>query len=285
MLFKLKIKGLFEGISIKDLLLLLIFPTIITLLMLLPDSVRISMMLNVKNPPWWQFFTSGFMHQDWIHLTNNLIWYFLLVFPLFFLIATKTIKKKYYFQFFIFIIITFPIVSSFFVVHYYPEIFPNLMYSTGSSGIIAAFSGLIPSFWILSIANKDKIRIKRRFALINIFYLILSFLIIYFPIHKKLFLSSLIGILFIIFLFSYSKGFLNILKKIGFEQQKNIISAFISLFTIILFVFTPILFFPKINLLNNNGTLTDFLVHYLGIAYGLIISFYFFIFAHKETKS
>jgi len=285
MLFKLKIKGLFEGISIKDLLLLLIFPTIITLLMLLPDSVRISMMLNVKNPQWWQFFTSGFMHQDWAHLTNNLVWYFLLVFPLFFLIATKTIKKKYYFQFFIFIIITFPIISSFFVVHYYPEIFPNLIHSTGSSGIIGAFSGLIPSFWLLSIANKEKLRIKRRFALISIFYLILSFLIIYFSIHRKLYLVFLIGILFLILLFSYRKGFLNILIKIGFEEQKNIISAFVSLFTIILFIFTPVLFFPKITLLNNNGTLTDFLVHYLGIAYGLIISFYFFIFVHKETKS
>lgn len=285
MLFKLKIKGLFDGFSLKDLILLLIFPTIITILMLLPDSVRVAMMLNVKNPQWWQFFTSGFMHQDWTHLTNNLVWYFLLVFPLFFLIATKTNKKKYYFHFLIFIIITFPIISSFFVVRYYPGIFQNLIYSTGSSGIIAAFSGLIPSFWLLSIANKEKLRIKRRFALISIFYLIFSFLIIYFPIHRKLYLTLLIGILFVIFLFSYKKGLLSILIRIGFEERKNIISAFISLFTIILFIFTPILFFPKITLLNNNGTLTDFLVHYLGLAYGLIISFFFFIFIHKETKT
>jgi membrane associated rhomboid family serine protease len=271
MWFKLKIKGLFEGFSLRDLILLLIFPTIITLLMLLPDSIRVTMMLNVKDPQWWQFMTSGFMHQNWTHLTSNLIGYFLLVFPLFFLISTKTDKKRYYFRFLIFISLTFPVISSIFQVHFYPGVFQNLIYLTGSSGIIAAFSGLIPSFWLLSIANKDKLRIKRRFALISLFYLILSFLIIYFPIHRKLYLTVVMGILFVTLLFSYRKGFLNILMKIGFEGQRDIISAFILLLTIILFIFTPVLFFPKVTLLNNNYSTTALLVFWTILASDMLI--------------
>lgn len=285
MLFKLKIKGLFNGFSLKDLFLLLIFPLVITLLMFLPDSIRTAMMLNLKNPQWWQFLTSGFIHQSWNHLSGNLQWYFLLVFPLFFLIATRTDKKKYYYYLYAIIILTFPILSSLFQIHFFPPVFPNLIYSAGSSGIIAAFSGLIPSFWLLSIANRNKLRIKRRFWMINIFYLILSFVIIYSPIFKNLYLILAIGTIFLMLLFSYRKGFKSILIAIGLEEQKDIISAIILLFTIIFFIITPFVFFPKVTLLNNNGTLTDFLVHYLGISYGLIISFYFFIFIHKETRT
>ena len=284
MLFKLKFKGLFDGFAIKDLFVLLIFPTIITLLMLLPDSIRIGMMFNIKDPHWWQFLSSGFMHQTWSHLKNNLVGYFLFVFPLFFLITTRTSKKIYYFKFLIFISLTFPIISSIFRIYFYPNIFPNLIYLTGSSGIIAAFSGLIPSFWLLSVANRNKLRIKKRFALINIFYLILSLLFVYYSLYKNLYLILIPILLFISLLFFYRKGILSILIEISKETQRNFILALILILVPILFVFTPKFFFPKLSVLVNNGTFTDFLVHYLGIAYGLIVSFYFFIFVHKETR-
>jgi len=123
MKFKIKTAKFFEGLSPKDLIFLLIFPLLTILIMFLPDSLRTELMLNLKNPQWWQFFTSAFIHQGWNHLIKNLIWYFLFVFPLFFIVATRTEKKKYYFRFLIFIILTFPLVESIFQFNVYLKIF------------------------------------------------------------------------------------------------------------------------------------------------------------------
>jgi len=284
MLFKFKAKGFFRGFTINDLIYLLIFPAIITLLMFLPDYIKTSMILNLKNPQWWQVFTSGFIHQSWNHLLGNLRGYFLIVFPLFFLIATRTKKKKYYFRLMLFTILTFPIAGSLFQIHFYPQALPSLIYSSGSSGIVASLAGFIPSFWLLSVLNKKNQKVRKGFALISMTYLALLFSIIYFQIYQSLVIILFLGISLIILLFSYRKRFLNVLGIIDLERKKDIISELIILFVMALFLAAPFLFFPFISSLNNNGSLTDFLIHYIGIFYGLMVSFGFFSYIHKETR-
>ena len=280
-----KLKELFKGFSLRDLALLLIFPTIITLLMFLPEPIRIFMQLNIKNPQWWQFFTSGFIQQNWSpHFLGNILGYFIMVFPVFFLIATRTNKKKYYFYFLTIISLTFPLLGSLFQWYFYPNVFTHLVLLTGSSGIIAGLSGLIPAFWILSLANKIQLRIKIRFALISIVYLPLSFLFIYSALLYNLKIFFCVLVFFILLLFSYRNGILSILLAIGNERKNSIFTTFILILTLTLFLATPSIIFPKLSVLSNGTTLTDFFVHYLGMAYGLIISFYFFIFINKETK-
>ena len=252
--------------------------------MFLPEAVKIGLMLNLKNPQWWQFFTSAFIHQGWSHLIKNLIGYFLFVFPLFFIIATRTEKKKYYFRFLIFIILTFPLVESIFQFNVYPKIFPNLIYSSGISGIVAAFAGLIPSFWFLGVLNKRKSKISKDFALVSLTYVFLIFSIIYLSVYKTLFIIVIWGTLFVILLFKNKRKIFYLLGLIDIERERNLICEVLLLIVPVLFLCAPFLFFPPPSLLNENKALIDFFVHYLEISYGLISSFWFFIFTHKEKS-
>ena len=290
MMFKLKIRGLFNGFTLVDLLLLLIFPGTITLLMLLPEPIRLAMQLNIKNPQWWQFITASFIHQNWQpHLSGNLIGYFLFVFPLFFLIATMSKNKKKYYAFLLFTILTFPIFATFFQLHYLPKSFPNMTYSCGSSGIIAVLVGLIPAFWILCIISKNSaFKFRKRFAILSFSYALLALELVYFS-TKNIVLLSILGLIFLSSLIFYGKSLLFILVEIGKEASVNVIAELTLILVPVLFITAPFIFlFPPISFFNKvaiqTGTGIDFYTHFFGLIYGLSISLTYFLIMDKSTK-
>lgn len=287
--FRINIRGLFKRFSARDLVYLLIFPIFITLLMLLPEPVRQAMQLNIKNPQWWQFITSSFMHQNWKHLSNNLIGYFLFVFPLFFLVATRTNNKKKYYLFFIFILLTFPIFATIYQLHYLPTIFPNIKSNTGSSGVIAALIGLTPAFWLLCITSRNfAFKFRIRFAILNLSYILLAFGVIYFSI-KNINTIVVLGLIFLFSLVFYARSIFFILIEIGKEARVNFISAFLMIIVPLFFLISPFIFlFPSISTFSQvavqTGTGIDFYTHSFGVFYGMVISLVYFIVMDKDTK-
>lgn len=274
----------FKGFRIRDLFYLLIFPALITALMFLPASIRTILKLNLKDPRWWQYFTSAFIHNNlYPHLSLNIIAYFVLVIPLFILVCSRTNKKRDYYKIMFFIILSFPIISSVLQVLIFNNTYLfNLDYSCGSSGIIAALAGIIPAFWILSLSKKDDFKIKRIFYFLILFYVIWFFVFSYEnSILVKLVFSAM---LFALLLF-YLKGLYGITLEIKKEFKENWLVGLIFIFLSFIFLIFPGFLYPSTQSLLNGTSHDDFLVHFFGLAYGVIVSFTFFIFADKKRKN
>ena len=210
--------------------------------------------------------------------------------PLFFLISTRSNYKHKYYFFYSLVIITTPILGALYQAHYFPSIFPNMKLSTGSSGIIAGLVGLTPAFWILCIISQNSaFKFRKRFAVLSVSYMMLSFLIIYFLL-KNLILIIALSLIFLSALFLYRKSLFYILIEIGKEGRERFVSALILLMVPVLFILSPFIFlFPTFSSFSEmaikTGTGVDFFTHFIGVVYGLVVSFVYFVFLDKETSS
>jgi len=277
---------LIMGIQKRDALLILIFPILITLIALLPSAIRESLQLNIKNPIWWQYFTQSFVHSSWSHLSSNLFGYFLYSVLIIILVNKLQLKKEFY-KLFIFLIISLPIVSSIIQVKSYPILLswlPNLQHSAGSSGIVSALAGFVIIFWAMYFtkANK-KIIFDVRTSLFFAIYVALLFLLYYGKGISYVILGVLI--LFLIFLLTLLGNIKNVFIEVAKESKKNFLLTFFLIIAPILFFVTPRIIFPSFTDMFREGTFVDFFMHYIGIAYGIIVSSSYFIFINKKWNN
>src|SRR3989344_3944732 len=93
-------------------------------------------------------------------------------------------------------------------------------------------------------------------------------------IHKRLLINVALLTLFLFFIFIYRKNIKLILKSIAEESKGNILFYFILFFIPLFFILAPTILFPT-NVIQGNS-LVDFFMHYIGLVYGLLISFIFF---------
>ncbi len=277
---------LIEGINKKDILFFLIFPIVITLIMIIPQSIRDLLELNIKDPLWWQYFTQSFVHNSWRHLGSNLVGYFLYSLVLIILINQSKLKKEFY-RLSLFLIISLPIISSLIQVKSYSIILswlPNLQHSAGASGIVSALAGITIIFWFVHFNKINKeIFFDVRTSLLCILFVVLFFVVYYSK--GTSYLVAFIFILFLIFLLTLISNLRKIFIEITKESQKNLLFTFILILTPILFFATPKIIFPTFDAMFNNGVFTDFLMHYIGIAYGIIIYSSYFIFINKKWRN
>jgi membrane associated rhomboid family serine protease len=264
---------LIKDISLKDIIVFLVFPIFITFLMFLPSIIREFLSFHIYNPKWWQFFTHAFIHKDLGHLWHNLQGYF--IFGVILLIFASRIKnKKDLFILFLFTLISLPIISSIIEILIYPIFMPMIKTSQGSSGIVSAILGFLPMLWIYHFSKKQRTNlININFFNISTLYVALLFVIIYYPIHKNiLFILLLIGFI-LFFSFLYRKNFKPILKGVFKESKDNVIFYFLTILLPVFFMIAPLLLFP-VKIVQGNS-LVDFFMHYIGLLYGIIISFIF----------
>jgi len=276
-------RELVYGISKKDILLIALFPVILFLIMLLPSIIRDTLRLDIKSPELWQYLTQSFVHNGWSHLWSNLSLY--LLFSIMVLLLANWCKEKIkFFRLFLFVVFTLPILSSIIQVLYYPILLnwlPNLQYSQGSSGIVSALAGFVPIFWAIYFNKKNaKINFDIRMFLFLVLYITLLFVCIYGQSFSYIF--SFVAFLLVIFLFSLLSNFKNIWIEMKNETETNLLKAFILSISFLFFIFTPIIIFPSVTKMFDGGTFTDFLMHYIGICYGIIVSGFYFIFIYKK---
>lgn len=263
-----------KNVSKKDVLLILILPILATFLMLLPDNIREQLKLNVHNPSWWQFLTSSFIHQDFTHLSSNVSLFLLLGFVQIMLIA-KLGKQKRYFYLLYFTSVTFPILSSIVVSTWYPKLVPNILSSSGMSGIVSAMLGFLPTFWVIALSKiRNTKLLDVNFFNIILTYVATSLVFIYYPYHKNTLLLVGLPLLMAVFVFLYRKKIVEIAKGTIIQSKGNVIIYLLLLFYPIFFFVAPNGLFPT--QLIQNGSFVDFLVHYFGIFYGFSVSFFFF---------
>lgn len=265
-----------NGISLKEILIFLVFPIFVSLLMLLPQAIRDSLSLKIYDYSWWQFVTNAFIHKDFSHLWGNLQGYF--IFGLLLLIfANRTEDKKSLLFLFLFSVFSLPIISSIIEILIYPHFLPMIKTSQGSSGLVSTILGFLPMLWIYHFSKKQKNNlINMNFFNLSTLYVALLFVIVYYPIHKNILFILLVVacILFVVFL--YRKNFKPILKGIFEESKDNVIFYFLTILMPIFFMVLPLLLFP-VKIVQGNS-MVDFFMHYIGLIYGLIISFIFFKF-------
>ncbi|MBI2452244.1 rhomboid family intramembrane serine protease [Candidatus Pacearchaeota archaeon] len=274
-----------KGIKKKDVVLMLILPILLTLIMVLPLSMRNLLQLDIKNPILWQYLTQSFVHNSWSHLSSNLFGYFLYSSLLLIWINKLKLKKEFY-ALFLFLIISLPIVSSFIQVKSYPILLswlPNLQHSAGTSGIVSALAGFVIIFWAMYF-NKinQKIVFDVRTSLSCAIFVALLF-VFYYSQGISYLVIFVFG-LFLIFLLTLIFNIKNIFIEISKESKRNFLFTFLLIVTPILFFVTPKIIFPTFNVMFKNGTFTDFFMHYVGIAYGIIISSSYFIFINKKWR-
>ena len=273
---------LIKGISLKDILIFFGFPVFITLLMLLPSLIRESLSFKIYDYFWWQFITNAFIHKDLIHLWHNLQGYF--IFGLILLIfANRTGDKKNLFWLFLFTLISLPIISSIIEVLIYPVFMPMIKTSQGSSGLVSAILGFLPMLWIYHFSKKQKNNlISMNFFNLSTLYVSLLFAIIYYPIHKNIFFILLVLACVLFFVYLYRKNFKPLLKEIFEESKNNVIFCFLTILLPLFFMVAPLLLFP-VKIVQGNS-MVDFFMHYIGLIYGIILSFLFFKFKFSHGR-
>ena len=120
-----------------------------------PGLTSTDLALNHRNPQFYQFYTSAFVHANTGHLLGNLVGYVVTVTPLYFLFAHQDRRREFW-RAFVLILAVAPIVSSVasyavwsvaldFTVHY----------GRGFSGVVAAFAGLL-LMTVLSILEEEQ---------------------------------------------------------------------------------------------------------------------------------
>jgi len=276
---------LIRGIEKKDAVLMLILPILITFIMILPLSVRNLLQLNIKSPIWWQYLTQSFVHNSWSHLSSNLFGYLLYTLLIIIFVNKLKLKKEFY-RLFLFLVITLPIVSSFIQIRSYPIILswlPNLQHSAGTSGIVSALAGFTIIFWAVYFNKINKeIVFDVRTSLFFMIYIALLFVFYYSKGISNILI--LVLILFFIFLLTLISNIKKILFEISKESKIGVIWTFFLITTPTLFFMTPKIIFPSFDNMFNNGTFTDFFMHYIGIVYGIIICSSYFIFINKKWR-
>lgn len=272
---------LIKGILFKEILIFLAFPIFISLLMLLPSIFRESLSFKIYDYSWWQFITHAFIHKDFSHLWHNLQGYFIFGFILF-VFANRIKEKKNLFLLFLFTLISLPIISSIIEVLIYPIFMPMIKTSQGSSGLVSAIVGFLPMLWIYHFSRKQKTNlINMNFFSLSTLYVALLFVITYYPIHKNILFILLISLLIILFCFLYRKNFEPLIKGIFEESKDNMLFYFLSILLPMFFMVAPLLLFPR-KIIQENS-MVDFFMHYIGLLYGIIVSFLFFRFIHSKN--
>lgn len=258
--------------SIKDLVLLSIIPTIVTVIFFLGQNWNFG--LEIKNPAWWQIITSSYFHEKFSHFSGNLLSYTIFAF-LGFSLASMVGKKRDYMKLLLMISIIIPIISSLVVLVFYPSLVPNMEKSFGLSGVDAALLGFIPVFLILYVS---KILAKKmdtwNFFHLIIFYVAFLFIVTYFPYHQNLFLLTFSVVGLLIVGLNYRQNLVKIGRVILSEPKRNILYYVILVASFMVFILSNFILFPSTPIIE--GALADFNIHFIGLIFGFIISYLFF---------
>jgi membrane associated rhomboid family serine protease len=267
--FRKEFKEVIRNVTFKDVALLLILPAVLTLLMLLPDSFRIALQLHLKNPEWWQLFTSSFIHGSWAHLAGNLVGYFFAVFPAF-VFAAYAGRKPMYYKMYLAICLGFPLIgglAELWLIRM-SGYYAGAQLSRGSSGIIAALLEIMPFVVINYYSEKKEIFLGNKFLLLASSYVAFALVKTF-----KLFALEMIILLVIALLvFSYRSDFRILWAEIKKEKKKNTLSWLLPFIILLIYLLlTPYLLSPAISEPVKNGARTDFNVHCLGLIFGILI--------------
>jgi hypothetical protein len=242
-------------LKIADFIIALALPSIITIIFLLPYTIKQLLVFNRESMVFWSFFTSDFVHLNSNHYVGNIA--NLCVALVIQLIAVSIIcQKKKYLKTVLILIFSVPFMGS--AINYFIQ--PYVILSYGSSGLVAAIVGIFPIIFLSYFKNTRPNK--------NIlYYLFLGMTLLIFFFKYAIHISD--TFLILIGLTVIAIACINPLQQI-IKKEKNQM-------TICLFFLLPIAFFSLVigafpSVLLTNNSVTNIIIHFFGLVYGLTIS-------------
>ncbi|MBP1929161.1 membrane associated rhomboid family serine protease [Methanolinea mesophila] len=246
-----------------------------------PENVQTSLKLSVNNTQIWQYFTHSFVHNDLTHLQNNLETYFIaIIFGLIFALLSKNLKI-----FLILVLLSifiFPPIWGILKVFFLNGLFPS-SYECGSSGVIAALLGIVPVFFILSFSKYT----GKSLLFQEYFYFFLIYIVFFFqdtyktmdisPFLMGIYIASLLALFIVIFFYIYH-------IRQALDSKKLFILTLFSLMLFLLIYTIFIGFFFPQQLVSLGGR-TAIETHYVGLVFGLFVSYSLVILSQNTSFS
>jgi len=143
----------FGKIPYKDIILLASIPLILTIIFLLPSSIKDTLILHYYSPTILGFYFTHFVHETMPHFLGNLFLYLVLMALIYLFAVVSKNKKEFYWVFFIFVILL-PLVLSSISLSLVRAFHVDIQRGLGFSGIDSAFLGVVPFFIFSSIKKK-----------------------------------------------------------------------------------------------------------------------------------
>jgi len=251
------LEEVFDTVRVLDLALILSAYLLILFVYSLPEGVQNLLVLDFSDPTVFALWSSAFVHQGFTHLSENLQAYTLSVFLVYLWFALAGCKRLFRYTFAGFLTVL-PVSISLINLSVL-----NLGTIAGFSGIAAAFYGLIPFALFLYIHEQISEAVEPGYATAV------------FIAGLAVASASISGLVVGGFVLLFS-GLLTVyyLRMIGLDDcrgvirflQRSSIEWFFVLFSVLLFLASPVMLFPEE--IVRNGSLVNIFAHYLGMAFG-----------------
>lgn len=259
---------------------LIIVPSILVLIYLLPNWISDIFRLNLNQPNFISLFFSNYTHQNLMHLLGNLGGYFLLVILILNLDPNK--KEFHWFSTFAFLIFPFviyPIIKLSFNLFKITNFPPTL----GFSGIVALFNG----YFIYCLYKYLKTNAFRNLKLSFVLFL-LTFNIVIWGLFNNFYLAltSLILLALLIFMnlaaIKHLIIFLNSKLFLIKGQNKINLKNFVIFMLILIPLVSLITLVPKE--LISNGSIINTPVHFFSLLIGVFLPYLYEIIKLNKIK-
>jgi hypothetical protein len=250
-------------------LLVVVVPVVLSLLFLLPDSTKDQLILHKDSPQALTLYTSNFIHLDAAHLFGNVIFYIVLVIPVYILNLRAEQIRKFYLMMLLFFTLL-PVLILVLDLRLLPT-----GTSLGFSGIVAAFLGFLPysAFSYFKKSEGWKTGIST-FLFIVLFFSFGFILLTYFE-------FTLYNFILLTIVWGLSFGFF-ILAIRNAAIKESLSSMIYALKKKRLLLSVPLIYFfglgslfPE-NIRIGNGTV-GIDIHYIGFFFGFFVPYLFII--------
>ena len=255
----------------KDLFLFVFFiPFLLWVLFLLPDSIKNQLILNYENLRVLNLFTTHFIHTDPFHFGNSIIWYLLLIVPIYLLNMIRYQRRGFYLVFGLSMLVVPLLLSimSLIIKHIYSL---PIGTSLGFSGIVSVFIGFLP-YSTLNFLKKFY-KWKTKISMLFLSILLFTFTVILLIYNRPFLFITVLGLsiasIYISYRESSLKECLSSLKNAA-KKNKGIYMLVVTNAT--LYIIGVLSLFPTELILGEN--IVDIITHYFGFVLGISISIF-----------
>ncbi|MEM2250831.1 MAG: hypothetical protein QXU01_04475 [Candidatus Hadarchaeales archaeon] len=252
--------------SRRELLVFLVFiPLLLFSIFILPlDLKEKYFILHSENPSIPSIFLANYTHSDLTHLSDNLVGYYFVMFPLF----AITTGKEFFRKMMLFLFILLPFILSFAYL---------LAFRSGStqgfSGIVAGLYGYFLFAVYLNLKDRQRIRKIDEFFPMFLFSLN-AFIVVL--VHRIVFLLIIIAVVCAFLGFLARKGMRNLFRWLCKSLKEaslfgRIYGSLILCLSLFVVFQLPLLLPAEIIV---DGKVINILAHYLGYVFGFFVPFF-----------
>lgn len=249
-----------DTVGSVDLILILSVPLLLTIVLILPQSIQEILFLDYGKPDSFSLWGSSFVHRDFTHFRNNLVSYVVTIIPVYLFFAVANERRSFRFTFLGFLILLPPVIGLFNIA------IIDQGSGAGFSGIASALFGFLPVSMLIFLQRKVSRNINPVHG-IPLFLIAAGMIAV---IYELIVFGTAVILISLIFTTIY-------VYEIGFQEFRNSIVELSSLkgyfelvfVATVLFLLSPFLLFPEEVV--QNGSAVNIYSHYAGFTLGFFV--------------